>query len=71
MTYKAEIPYGAYWSTPFTRWQGAFAHLHSVEFAAHVAKREAAGEKLVDVEIAAQNQRGENIQLGKATVVLN
>jgi acetyl-CoA acetyltransferase len=40
MTYKAEIPYGAYWSTPFTRWQGAFAHLHSVEFAAHVAKRE-------------------------------
>ena len=42
MTYKAEIPYGAYWSTPFTRWQGAFAHLHSVEFAAHVAKRELA-----------------------------
>ena len=23
MTYKAEIPYGAYWSTPFTRWQGS------------------------------------------------
>lgn len=34
------------------------------------AKREEAGEKLVDVEIAAQNQRGENIQLGKATVAL-
>ena len=32
------IPYGAYWSTPFTRWQGSFAHLHSVKFAAHVAK---------------------------------
>jgi acyl dehydratase len=34
------------------------------------AKREEAGEKLVDVEIAAQNQKGENIQLGKATVAL-
>lgn len=32
------IPYGAYWSTPFTRWQGSFAHLHSLKFAAHVAK---------------------------------
>ena len=28
MAYKAEIPYGCYWSTPFARWQGAFAHLH-------------------------------------------
>ena len=33
-------------------------------------KREAAGEKLVDLEIAAQNQNGENIQVGKATVAL-
>lgn len=32
------IPYGAYWSTPFTRWQGGFAHLHSLQFAAYVAK---------------------------------
>ncbi|HXD41959.1 MAG TPA: thiolase family protein [Ramlibacter sp.] len=40
MDYKAEIPYGAYWSTPFARWQGSFANLHSVEFAAHVARRE-------------------------------
>ncbi len=40
MNYLAEIPYGAYWSTPFARWQGSFANLHSVEFAAHVAKRE-------------------------------
>lgn len=45
MTYKAEIPYGAYWSTPFTRWQGSFANLHSVEFAAHVAKKELAKRK--------------------------
>jgi acetyl-CoA acetyltransferase len=42
MTYKAEIPYGCYWSTPFARWQGAFAGLNSVEFAAHVAKKELA-----------------------------
>jgi acetyl-CoA acetyltransferase family protein len=42
MAYKAEIPYGCYWSTPFARWQGAFANLNSVEFAAHVVKRELA-----------------------------
>jgi acetyl-CoA acetyltransferase family protein len=37
---NVEIPYGAYWSTPFARWQGSFAHLHSLLFASHVAKRE-------------------------------
>ncbi|OIR00407.1 acetyl-CoA acetyltransferase [mine drainage metagenome] len=46
MSYKAEIPYGAYWSTPFVRWQGSFAHLHSIEFAAHVARRELAKRKI-------------------------
>ena len=46
MAYKAEIPYGAYWSTPFVRWQGSFAHLHSVEFAAHVARQELARRKI-------------------------
>ena len=39
---KAYIPYGAYWSTPFARWQGEFAHLHSIEFAAHVTRDELA-----------------------------
>ena len=38
----AYIPYGAYWSTPFTRWQGSFAHLHPLEFGAYVAKHELA-----------------------------
>lgn len=38
----AFIPYGAYWSTPFARWQGALAHLNSVEFAAHVGRSELA-----------------------------
>lgn len=37
---KVEIPYGCYWSTPFTKWQGALQHLNSVQFAAWVAKRE-------------------------------
>ena len=39
MKYRAEIPYGAYWSTPFTRWQGSFAHLHSLQFGAWVARK--------------------------------
>ncbi|MCZ7565401.1 MAG: hypothetical protein M5U08_17775 [Burkholderiales bacterium] len=42
MAYKAQIPYGAYWSTPFARWQGALANLPSIEFAAHVARLELA-----------------------------
>jgi acetyl-CoA acetyltransferase len=40
MSRDLEIPYGAYWSTPFSRWQGALAHLNSIEFAAHTAKNE-------------------------------
>ncbi len=36
------IPYRGYWSTPFARWQGAFAHLHALKFAAHVARAELA-----------------------------
>jgi len=46
MRYKAQIPYGAYWSTPFARWQGSFANLHSIEFAAHVARAELAKRQL-------------------------
>ncbi len=36
---KACIPYGAYWTTPFCRWQGSFGHLHALKFAAEVAVR--------------------------------
>ncbi len=43
---RAHIPYGAYWSTPFTRWQGSFAHLNSVEFAAHVVRLELARRRI-------------------------
>lgn len=40
MSYNAEIPYGAYWSTPFARWQGAFANLNSLQFAAQTLCQE-------------------------------
>ncbi len=40
MKETVEIPYGCYWSTPFARWQGSFANLPSLEFAAHTAKQE-------------------------------
>ncbi len=33
------IPYGAYWSTPFCRWQGSLGHLHSMKLAAQVTRR--------------------------------
>ncbi len=36
---KAYIPYGGYWSTPFVKWQGSFAGLHPVKFAAETANR--------------------------------
>jgi acetyl-CoA acetyltransferase len=42
MNARSRIPYGAYWSTPFVKWQGSFANLHSVRFAAHVARAELA-----------------------------
>ena len=37
---RVEVPYGAYWSTPFAKWQGKLQHLHSMKLAAHVAKAE-------------------------------
>jgi acetyl-CoA acyltransferase len=46
MSYDVEIPYGCYWSTPFVRWQGSFAQLHAIRFAAHVARQELARREL-------------------------
>jgi acetyl-CoA acetyltransferase len=46
MSFEARIPYGAYWSTPFAKWQGSLAHLHSIEFAAWVAQRELAARSI-------------------------
>jgi len=42
----AFIPYGAYWSSPFARWQGALSHLHALEFAALTAKTELADRQI-------------------------
>lgn len=36
---ESYVPHGGYWSTPFCRWQGSFAHLNAVPFAAEVASR--------------------------------
>ncbi|MFW9829103.1 MAG: thiolase family protein, partial [Candidatus Thorarchaeota archaeon] len=36
---KAYIPYGQYWSTPFSRWQMSFQNLHAIKFAAEISKR--------------------------------
>lgn len=44
------IPYGAYWSTPFVKWQGNFANLHAVVFAAETARR-AMQERNILVEV--------------------
>ncbi len=33
------IPYGGYWSTPFVKWQGNFANLHPIKFAADIANQ--------------------------------
>jgi acetyl-CoA acetyltransferase family protein len=40
MSFKnAYIPYGAYWSTPFSRWQGSFQNLHAIKFAADITTK--------------------------------
>jgi acetyl-CoA acetyltransferase len=39
------IPYGAYWSTPFARWQGSLADLHSLRFAAATGAKVAKDKK--------------------------
>ena len=40
MVFKnAYIPYGQYWSTPFSRWQSNFQNLHAMKFAADITTR--------------------------------
>ena len=36
---KSFIPYGGYWSSPFSKWQGSLANLHAIKFAAETAKK--------------------------------
>lgn len=46
----AYIPYGIYWSTPFAKWQGSLAHLHSLKLAANTT-REALTARRVPLEM--------------------
>ena len=43
---KAFIPYGGYWATPFVKWQGNFASLHPLKFAADTTKRALAARQI-------------------------
>jgi len=43
---KSFVPYGAYWSTPFCKWQGSLAHLNSIALAADTATRALAARKI-------------------------
>jgi acetyl-CoA acetyltransferase family protein len=36
---KSFVPYGAYWSTPFCKWQGSLSHLNAIALAADSAKK--------------------------------
>ncbi len=47
---KAFIPYGAYWSTPFVKWQGSFGPLHPVKFAAEITTQ-ALSEREISPEV--------------------
>lgn len=43
---RAFIPCGAFWSSPFCRWQGSLGHLHAIELAAKTAARALADRKI-------------------------
>lgn len=47
------IPFGSYWATPFVKWQGNFANLHPLVFAADVTKRALAGRNLTPTDFDA------------------
>lgn len=36
---NAYIPYGAYWSTPFTKWQGSLSNASSIDLAAQLTRQ--------------------------------
>ena len=45
------IPYGAYWTSPFCPWQGSFATLQPIPFAAELATRALAAREIPPSEI--------------------
>lgn len=50
---KSFVPYGAYWSTPFAKWQGSLSHLNAISLAADTAKRAMADRKIAPGSIDA------------------
>ncbi len=36
---KTYIPYGGYWSSPYSKWQGSFANLHAIKLASETARK--------------------------------
>lgn len=45
------VPYGAYWSSPFTAWQGSFAVLPPIPFAAELTKRALAERNIAPAQL--------------------
>jgi acetyl-CoA acetyltransferase len=48
---NAFVPYGAYWSTPFCKWQGSFADQNAVVFAGETAKKALADKQIPPNEL--------------------
>lgn len=46
---KTYVPYGAYWSTPFCRWQGSLAEQHALKLAAQTTGRVLA-DRMIDAD---------------------
>lgn len=49
---KSFIPYGGYWCSPFARWQGSFASLHTLKFAADVSRKALEARKISPSEFS-------------------
>jgi len=43
---KSFVPYGAYWSTPFCKWQGSLSHINAIALAADATKKGLAERKI-------------------------
>ena len=50
---EAFIPYGAYWSSPFTKWQGALAAAHPLELAAACGRQALSRAKVEPTSLSA------------------
>lgn len=50
---SAFVPYGAYWSTPFAKWQGSLAHLNPLRLVAETARTALAAREvpLADIDL--------------------